>query len=171
MNKLIIHSFMFLFTSPPQWHNGARLSEVECDRGIVFSVSRHQLASSSVVALRGCGHQGVKHQGFILGCEASVEAERIVEAPSKSASLHNAFMLLHSLIQIWTTQNHQQQLILNQHRDSEQTWPWRSDWWLMHNKHEFHTPFFFKHMRSDSIQVGMLPSGSSYSLLSTRLVR
>ncbi len=72
----------------------------KCDRGIVFSVSQHQLASSSVVALRGCGHQGVKHQGFILGCEASAEAERIVEAPSKSASLHNAFMLLHALIQI-----------------------------------------------------------------------
>lgn len=62
------------------------------------TVSRHKLASSSVVALRGCGHQGVKHQGFILGCEASAEAERIVEAPSKSVFLHNAFMPLHSLI-------------------------------------------------------------------------
>ncbi len=58
----------------------------------MFSVSRHQLASSSVVDLRGCGHQGVKHQGFILGCESSAEAERIVEAPSKSAQCFHAFI-------------------------------------------------------------------------------
>lgn len=68
------------------------------ERDSVF-ILRHQLASSSVVALRGCGHQGVKHHGFILGCEASAEAERIVEAPSKSAFVHNAFMLLHSQIE------------------------------------------------------------------------
>lgn len=57
----------------------------------MFTVLRHQLASSSVVAVSGCDHQGVKHHGFILGREASAEAERIVETPRKSASLHSVF--------------------------------------------------------------------------------
>lgn len=57
----------------------------------MFTVLRHQLASSSVVAVSGCDHQGVKHHGFILGREASAEAERIVETPRKSVSLHSVF--------------------------------------------------------------------------------
>lgn len=57
----------------------------------MFAVLRHQLASSSVVAVSGCDHQGVKQHGFILGGEASAEAKRIVETPRKSASLHNVF--------------------------------------------------------------------------------
>lgn len=57
----------------------------------MFTVLRHQLASSSVVAVSGCDHQGVKHHRFILGREACAEAERIVETPRKSVSLHNVF--------------------------------------------------------------------------------